>query len=69
MVRKRKTREEPVETEIREESKEFLAESLEDALSFLGISREDVRGVHEFLDKFVLDLVSGERKIILKKKK
>lgn len=42
--------------------------TIQDALDYFQISREDVRGVYEFLDKIVLSLVDGRKLVVFKQK-
>ena len=42
--------------------------TLADALNYLNVSRNDVARVHEFKDRFVVDLKAGKRQVVEKTK-
>ena len=42
--------------------------TLADALNYLNVSRNDVARVHEFQNRFVIDLKAGKRQVVEKTK-
>ena len=51
---------------VRAEKKRKPIQTLSDALIHLNIAGSRVRSVHEFEDKFVIDLKTGERLVVNK---
>ena len=51
---------------VRTEKKRKPIQTLSDALIHINVAGSNVRSVHEFEDKFVIDLKTGERLVVNK---